>query len=700
MRPLLLVLLLIPDVASAQGFGVRMTQDGAEQLRDIALERLPPVFSTDTFDADVFDCPGERVVTGHVPPTDIHLGWHSLDLRVEDGRFYASTVISIDVATTVTIDNPYACFGEAICDVTAAVHELGVEIELAASTGPDGGVELHGATVGLALTPEDLNMESEGCAVGEVATWLFDTFEAWALELAIPRVEALMGERMSAAMKDMLDSTVGLTVERDELTIRGFIDDLSLSSSTGMTMMATAELEWTGPAMFDDPMPSVSDPSGTALPDDFEGGFQLAISDRMVNEALYEAWRGGMISGLLAERTVSIDLGSGGVVEQLGLEPGTYVDVSVDIEQPLAASFGRVAPNVASIDIRGLVIRVGVAPPTGETSHIEVHVDGTVQAGIAVDPELGGIVLDLVDLDIAEISVEAGESSITADRARLRSFIERTVTPMIAAKLAGVPLAPALHPVLGMYIDVRAIESEGGWQRVGVDIVTADPNDFSPPDAAFEDPASVVAIGTAAFRVTGSDDTTPTSLLRYRAWLDGELLNDGVASSIREVRFDAAGGEHTLEVAAIDLNDNEGAPVSHTFSVDATPPSLTILERPGAILDSRTVQLAWEASDAEGDVASGYRLSIIDADGTSRLIDEAAHEAGRFELEIGELEPGALYDLEITVRDEAGNVTSESVGFAVDPGLAGGCSAAPGGSPLPAFAILFGALGLIWKRRR
>lgn len=695
MRPLLLALLLIPDVASAQGFGIRMTQEGAQQLRDIALERLPPVLSTDTFDRVVYDCPGERNVTGHVPPTDVGLGWHSLDLRVEDGRFYAATVIDIDVATPVFIDNPYACFGEATCDVTANVRELGIEIELAASSGADGNVEFHGVMVDLALTPEDLSIESEGCAVGEVALFLFDTFEAWALDLMIPRLEALASERMSAAMRDMLDSTVGLTVERENLTIHGFLDDVSLGSTTGMTMTGTADLEWTGPVAFQDPAPAVADPSGEALPADLAGAFQIAVSDRMVTEALYEAWRGGMISSLLAERSLSIDL-AGGVVEQLGIEPGTRLDVSLDIERPLAATFGRVAPNVASIDIMGLHVRIDVVPPSGEASAIDVRVDGTVQAGITVDGDLGGIVLDLVGLDIAQISIEAGESSITADRARLRSFIERTVTPMLAARLAGVPVAPALHPVFGMYIDVRAIESEGGWQRVGVDLVSADPSDFVAPDAFFEDPSSLVAVGTASFRVSGTDDTTPASLLRYRAWLDGAPLNEGVASSIRMIRFDAAGGEHTLEVAAVDLNDNEGPRASHTFSVDASPPSLTILDRPGAILQARTVHLEWEASDAEGSVASAYRLSIIDDDGSSRLVAEG--DVGGFEVDIDELEPGSLYDLEIVVRDEAGNVTSESVGFAVDPSLAGGCSAAPGGSP-PFFAIVL-ALGALWMRRR
>jgi hypothetical protein len=257
-----------------------------------------------------------------------------------------------------------------------------------------------------------------------------------------------------------------------------------------------------------------------------------------------------------------------------------------------------------------------------------------------------------------------------------------------------LPVAPALQPVAGSFLHVVSLESDGGWQRVGVDLHVPDATDAHPPESFFEDPPDLIAAGTASFLVSGHDDTTPQPLLRYRAWLDGEPLGGGAPTSVRAVRFDATDGAHVLEVAAVDLNGNEDpSPVRHELVVDGVPPELRVVRSPDAIVTGPTVRAAWMARDpGDGPVETSWQLHVLGEDGSTRIVQEAPFGPARDELHLATsgLRTGELYELVIVARDAAGNVTSESLGFALHPSP-GGCAAA-GAAPIgsaPAFLLLW-----------
>ena len=691
------MLLALPSLASAQGYGARVTQEGFDALSTEALARAPELFTTPVLDAVLYDCPAtERNVTTHVPPTNVNLAFHSLELRAENDRFVAAVDFDVDLATNVFIDNPVACFGDADCDVIAGVQNLGIEVELAAGTSPEGGIEFHGAMVDIELSADDLTIESEGCAVGEVVDWLFNTFDTWLLELGVPRLEAALGERITMTLNELLAETVELEVQLEELLIRGTLDSIDLSSSTGLTAGGDLGLQWTGETVWEVPIPEVQRPDGPALPDDFGPGmFQLAVSDEMVTSALYEAWRGGMIQRLLADQTTTIALGGDGVVQQLGLEAGTALEIFVDILQPLEVEFGREAPDVATIGLRELFVRVEVLPPSGPSNSIEVRVDGSLAAGLGVSDALGGLVLDIERLDIDQLTIEAGETLIDADRARLGGFVRETVTPMLAERLGGIPVAPGLHPIAGTFLHVRSVSSEGGWQRVGVDMITPNPDDSTAPDTSIDAALDRIPAGTARFDVSGNDDDTPASLLRYLVTLDGASLDMGTASSLRTLFFDVTEGDHVLEVAAVDLADNvDASPARHEFYADGTPPELTVTESPLNFIEGRTVNASWIATDDdEQPVWSRWEVREIRSDGTHVVVGDVPFSPDRWTMELDGLDRSELHELEIMVRDTAGNVTSQTFGFAINPS-GGGCAASGSGS---SFGLL---LLLLWFKRR
>ena len=699
----LALVLLVPLPAAAQtDLGARVTPAGLTTLTDLALARVPSVFSIERMDPTLFDCPGDDLVA-HIPPTDVNIAFRDLDIRTEDGAIVLSTELDIDVANTIQLDNANACLGISTCDVSANLDRLGIVIELGAASSPDGGIEFHGASVDLMLASEDLAIDSTGCAVGEVATWLFEAFETWALELLTPRLEMLIGERLGAALTELFAETVGVSVDYEGFSIEAWLDSLDLTRLLGATVGGGADITWTGEVIYDDPAPMTSAPEGTALPDDLPGDFQIAISDRLVTDSLYEAWRGGLLRRLLAQQTTSIDLAGDGAASLIGLNDGASMEISIDIEQPMSATFGRVGPDVAEVSLDGLHVTVDVTTPSGGASTIEVFASGVLQAALTSSAEVGGLVLDVRDLSMSSLRIDTAGEDLELDQARLTRMMESTVAPMLGDRLRNLPVAPGLIAVAGAYVHVRAVSSAGGWQRVGADIHVPNPDDFMPPDTTLTDPADLLAAGTAAFEVTGTDDSTPPELLRYRAWLDGAPLDEGEPSGLRVLRFDVTGGTHTLEVAAVDLNDNvDPTPATHVFEVDDTPPSLNVTSFPAAIVSEDVARATWNASDPEGPVESRWILRQIGEDAMATIIQESPFSPDTNEAAIpaSTLSSGTLYELEIVARDEAGNVTSRSFGFALSGG--GGCSASgpERGRGGGLWLLALGLCALVLRRRR
>lgn len=702
-----LLLSLVPASVSAQDLGARITPDGIDQLTEVARSHLPEEHTLESLERVLSECPGGRKIVARVPETTIDLAWHELDLRTVDGALQVHVVLDLAVQTPLTLENPYACFGEAICDLSASAQNLEIDVALAAATGPHGGVEFHGADVSLALTADDLDLRSENCLLGDVAEWFINAVETWAVDLLIPRLEAMLSERISEMVTEVVDQRLELQVERSGFAIKARVEGLDLSRQEGLTLAGDADVDWTGLSLRMGEAPPTPAPEGEPLPSNFPGQLQLAVSDRLVNEALYEAWRGGLIAMLLRERSRTVSLGSDGVVQQLGLPNDSEIEISVDIEQPLAARFGRAGRDTAEVTLRGLHATIDVTPLNAPPSRFDVFVDGNAAAALRVDPDAGGLVLELRDLLIADLRVETGDYDLALDAARLQTFVRETVVPMISERLSGMPVAPSLHAVEGTFLHVTALESEGGWQRLGMDLHLPNPMDRTPPDTSLVEPRTLLAAGTAQFQVGGRDDTTPVSLLRFRAWLDDAPLFDGRATNLRTIRFDAVDGDHVLRVAAVDLNDNEDpVPAIHGFVVDGVPPRITMTQVPPAVVDEPTVRAAWEASDERSaTIESRWLLRAVREDGTTEILQETPFrpDPGTLEIATGALDANDLYEVELVVRDEAGNLTSQKFGFAIHPSLATGCAVREPGvdrGPLAPLAALALVAWIRVRRRR
>jgi hypothetical protein len=684
--------------AAAQDFAVRVTQDGLDALKPAAMPHLPTLVPVDAMERHLLSCPLRDDIIAHVPPVNVGVGWNDVALTAEDGALVVEASIDLDLETTVDIDHAYACFGHATCDVSAGATELRLYVRLGAGSSAGQAIALEGVEVMLMLEPDELRIDSSGCAIGDAAEWLIETFRGWVVEKLIAKAEEILPGRIAAVLGTLLEQTVDLSIERSGFRVQGAIDSFDIRREQGITLGGSAMVRWTGEAVQDAPAPATQEPSGVALPVDFgPGQFQLAASDRIVTDALYEAWRGGLLGSALEGRIPPIELDSLGVTQQLGIPEGTRIEMAVDLAEPLDARFDRDGSGLASLGVRGLVVTLHVLPPwPAPASMVTVRVDGSLTAALAVDGELGGLVPRVGELDIERIAIESAGAELEIDRARIAEFVRAVATPVLAERFAGVPVAPSLAPIAGVFAHVRTAETAGGWERVGVDLITPDPNDRSPPSTSLVDPPSLVAAGTATFLADGEDGSTPEDLLRYRAWIDGVAVSES-PSSVRAIRVDVADGEHVLRVAAVDLNGNEDAtPVEHSFVADGLPPELVVTEQPESLVFDTLVTASWRVHDS-GPTESRWELRRLDADGMGTIVASEPFAPSRSRLVAEDLEPGQLYELEIVARDQAGNIVSSAIGFGVDPGASSSGCAAAGSNDAAIFALL--ALVLVRRRR-
>ncbi len=684
--------------ALAQQFAFNLTPEGLAKLEPLIVERLPQSYPVPAFERHLFSCPIGDDIVAHVPEVEVRIGWRDFSYAVLDDALGVDAVIDLDLETPLRIDEAYACFGTAECDVSARALAVGVSARVAGASLPDGRIELTEVEVGLDLRAEDFELDSEGCAVGDAAEWLFEAFEDWALERLTESLEEALEERLASALGEVLSDTLSLETELLGFSVVGTLTSVDLEADTGVALEGVAEVAWSGEAVrLAEPPPQMEPFDRPFPPGGVDGDFHVAASDSLITTALYEAWRGGLLTSLVSGRLPPLELPSGGVVALLGLPEETRVESAVRLESPLVATFGRSERGQAQIEVEGLRVDLEVVTPE-ESKTVSLVVDGAFRAGLGIDLELGGLVLELKDLDIRELRIESEADTITADRARLRDLVQTLVVPLLEERLGQVPVAPALNAVLGSYAYVRDLDSSGGWLRAGVDLVRPDPSDGEAPETEIATGRTLFPAGRVRVDVTGSDDRTPAPLLRYQAWLDGEALSEE-PRGVSALRVDLADGEHTLEVSAVDLNGNvDRSPASVRLVADGQPPELIVADAPGAFETGGSIGASWSAHDEFGATEVRWEVRLIGERETSVVASAEFEAAETGSLAVDDLGADLLYELEVVARDEAGNETSQTFGFAMDPGASGGCSA--GGVPGLLASMVLLLVGLLARSSR
>lgn len=661
----------VPAAAAAEDFGIRIAPDGLGALERAAKSMVPERIEFEDLEAEALGCA-------------IHLLEGSLDTRVEEveldalrGALRGGLILDLEALAEVDI-----CSGLMTCDIAASAEPVEAELEIALGASADEWLEVHDVDIDLSLPSRGFDIAIENCDGGDFLSMIGEALVQLIAPLAADRV----GDRLTEVLADALPRHI----ETENLVIDLGLERLDIHPEIGLDLAGWASVRYSGPRAGE---PEGRDPEGDPLPRDFgPGDIAIAASDRLVNRVLHGAWRAGMLEAALGDLTPTVPLSEDGFAQQLGLPEGSEIDVHLALGAAPELAFSREGEGVA-IRLDRLAVEVAVNPPGRQGNVIEVAADAYLAADLAMRGD-GGLALDPRALDITHLWITGGSSELSVDPARLEVFLQDVAVPLLAERLADLPLAPALAPADGLYVWMRQIEAEGGWLRAGLDLVLPDPDDFEPPKTRLVDPPEKVAAGLTRIRVTGEDDTTPPPLLRYEVSIDGVPVTSE-PEFMTAIPVSLADGEYMLEVRAVDLAGNvERHPLRHLLVVDGVPPTLEILEAPDHTTGT-TARASWRATDDRGVPTTRWELFEVGADGAAREVLREGEAGPEGEVELRDLRRGAHYVLRIKAIDEAGNVTSRDFGFA---GVSSGCAAAGKGGLGSALAVL-AAVMLVSSRR-
>jgi hypothetical protein len=180
---------------------------------------------------------------------------------------------------------------------------------------------------------------------------------------------------------------------------------------------------------------------------------------------------------------------------------------------------------------------------------------------------------------------------------------------------------------------VRAVDGVGIWDPTPA--THAWTQDMTPPETTITGaPAAITSAATATFTFQGSDAQAPAAALSFECSLDGGAWS---ACTSPTAFSGVADGAHQFAVrAADDLGNVDATPASHSWTMDATPPTIAIASPADGVrfLVGASASASYSCNDGGsgidscvGTVADGGALDTY-TPGSFALAVNAADKAG------------------------------------------------------------------------
>jgi long-subunit fatty acid transport protein len=684
--------------------GTRISPRGIDFLQTKIARSVPPQLALPPLSSQLYNCPfTDNDPTLYVSNGVANVVVHRVDLIPSSAQLQARINMDLSVDADVRVTKPYACFGEANCQIHAAAQNLGIGATVNI-TNVNGKVNVDLAAIDLSLSADMFQLDSSGCLLGDFVELVIDLFKGWILDALEPRLETMLRNQLAPMLSDAVAGFMAQSGTILDFNYAIAIEDIGVSTS-GITLEASGDVSATTTAAC---IPNVPEPAagspGSPNLGTRDDHLTLALAIDLVNDGLDAAWRAGLLC--LNKSTLGALFKNGDPTVMLAammeLPIGTSIDFDLHTATPptlaLAAKSG-----VMTMALSGLDLKLDFNYPDGTTGHLEMETDIAADVQMNVDPSTNAFAFAIQDMRVARLDVRGTNGVIlTMDPARIEQALHDLLLPQLADKLATLPLSsPVLHsdasPLLAdTWLVVNDVGADTHYAYVYADLFETPISDNVAPDTRFDGtPPALTHPGATQFLLAGTDDQTPGRLVRFKHRFDGGAWSD--PSFSRGLWAPATDGMHRVEVAAVDLNGNvDPTPAVHTFEVDAVPPTIQFTKKPAEVERTRQIEVAFTGSDDRtAPEALGFRWRLRKVDestGQTQTVREQDFTPGaeRFSLEVPD---DGSYSLEVAVRDEAGNQTSVQARFAVMDD--GGCAAAPGsvrGSGvlvLALFALLF-----------
>jgi hypothetical protein len=288
----------------------------------------------------------------------------------------------------------------------------------------------------------------------------------------------------------------------------------------------------------------------------------------------------------------------------------------------------------------------------------------------------GDILIEPFDKTPPETRIASGPSGFAASRDAVFAFtgsddVSAADKLTFACSLDGAAFTACTSPVSysGLSEGAHTFAVRAADEAGNVDPTPAAQTwtvDVTPPETTITDaPPAYVPSRDATIAFTGSDNLGPD--VSFECSVDGapfaECTSPASLTGLSE-------GQHTFAVRAIDEAGNvDPTPATTTWTVDVTPPSLSLRATPNTLWPANhklvAVSIDVQASDAsgtvtvvlvsatssEGDTASDVQGAAIGTDDRALLLRAERNGSGS----------GRVYTLTYRATDAAGNTTTKSV---------------------------------------
>jgi hypothetical protein len=488
----------------------QVTEEGLNRIEVIAQTLVPDLLPTDLLDIGDLDF-GVGVINNVQPQLTVG----GVDLVPRNGE------LSINVGAFIGVNSaaePFyieaAClFGGCLCESDAYIDPLPITLELTVDLQvytPPEGPRQYDATVDLgtldiAISGSDFNFIDGGfgCDVVGTLAGLFGPALVSFLQPEIagaivelePTIEEALNQAVFEDSLEVLETTLDVSVEPKAVNITPAGIELAYSGVISAPQAeCIADLDPLGSLETFTPVPGIA-----SLPSRTEIAAQ--VSDELVNQALYAAYRGGILCFTVDESAgldlpINLDssllelLGGDGFPAIVGDETKPLVIQTLPREVPTAVYGGT---NDVGLALEDLELRFFTEVDGRMAKAIGMSIDADVGADVIFDGSTGELSLGL------DLTSEAFDIQVVPDYlvAGVEQDIEEGVTglvdtliPALIGDLLGGPLLtlPAFEGLGLTSLDLYASGAQQDWltAEAGVGIV-----DYADPAGGCdEDPAT------------------------------------------------------------------------------------------------------------------------------------------------------------------------------------------------------------------
>jgi len=656
-------------------------------------------------------CPGDPVVFTQ-SKTNVELEIHNLDIEARDNdHLRVDVTLSVRGDGEIQMDNIYACFSEETCgddfflNNARAVLDFNIEIE-------GGKPVLTVYDIDLQVAPEDLDFNLADCgAIDNIGNWAVDAIREYLLDYAIDFVEGMAREQLSPMLADMMVGFNGAQVEVMAFGIDAQLAETNITAIDGLQVVGDIDIYSRfspSTCIKKDPGEPKSHPGESPFLDVRDAHVGVAANYGLVEDALYHAWRRGMMC--VSDKTLEgFGMDTSLMMEEIGkMMPGFPVDTKFSVEVRAAAPPRLEGSNFDNgamrLVVEGLSVEVIGRKADGQAGSLKVELDMSIEAKLGVDPTRNVMTVQLGEATLDRLTVEdqIEKSKAGFDAARIRHVIGDFIMPAMMEEMSGMPLMAPIVGYQGVYVILDETKFDDAFLSAKLDLFVAPENDDVAPETRITDkPDGAANPKTAVLAFTGSDDQIPEQLMQFVVTIDGVAAEP---SFVKEAHIGAIGETKTyrVEVAAMDLNGNvDPSPESVEVFVDGIAPGLVIRgSRIREVEDEATFE--WSASDditaesALRPTIEVYRLNDKTDILSKQLVASQELPAGTSKTTIP-VKDGDLYRVEVIVKDEAGNESRSSLTLRT-PGY-GGCAATGAAGSVP-FALALGLVAFVLRRRR